>query len=498
MLYFGTQDRLAKQAHEVVGDQDEVEGCFRCPEVLAVETVKGKVVFDFLDPVFGIRPIAVQVIHHLGGQVQVGDKTAVTVVFINAGILKKTELLSCCPGSLVYLLTDHDHSSRPFPVRALVFGIGDFDAFSEFHPDFLGGQFGFDGLVKLGCDDVVQRLLTAFFQIVKQAFSVKTAVCADQPHLSAGKFGQGVFQESDKIVGRIAVARSEPAIGHHPAFRYKGQNGVMGVSARFLRVIAFAGTLLLPISGQDRGVKVQGVVVKLKLAEKPAIKRLKDPLVCSLVELFKVALKSPVPGHSLPAEQLADHFVTAGDLGLSETVGPAPDAYQKLQHQLPGRIAPIGALGRHGKTAQYRFEIHGSEHLTQQCHACPGSDFFVGKLEFYRFHRGKKILQKNAKIPAQIPASNRKNSTDYKEKSLMTVIRDFPIDGFGFNLPFSHLLHFFKHIQVDKKWKNHFHYNSGRQHKGLKSVFQTSSSKSLPSLSTFNDTMTSTPSLSLY
>src|SRR5690606_13746634 len=118
-------------------------------------------------------------------------------------------------------------------------------------------------------------------------------------------------------------------------------------------------------------------------------------------------------------------FVTAGDLGLFETVGPAPDAYQKLQHQLLGRIAPIGALGGHRKTAQYRFKIHRSEHLTQQCHSCPGSDFFVGKLEFYRFHRGKKILQKNAKIPAQIPASKHTNSTVYKEKPLMTVIRDF-------------------------------------------------------------------------
>jgi hypothetical protein len=44
------------------------------------------------------------------------------------------------------------------------------------------------------------------------------------------------------------------------------------------------------VSGQHGRIKIQGVIVKLKLTEKP-IKGLKHPLVGGLIKPFKVPLK---------------------------------------------------------------------------------------------------------------------------------------------------------------------------------------------------------------
>ena len=55
-MFFGLcfQQHLPQQAHQINAQHDGVQGRLRCPEVLHVEAVGGKIVFQFLDPVLTV------------------------------------------------------------------------------------------------------------------------------------------------------------------------------------------------------------------------------------------------------------------------------------------------------------------------------------------------------------------------------------------------------------------------------------------------------------
>ena len=50
---------MAEQRHEVVCHDNEVPACLGRPEVVRDKVIDGEIIFQFLDPVLGIRPSAI-------------------------------------------------------------------------------------------------------------------------------------------------------------------------------------------------------------------------------------------------------------------------------------------------------------------------------------------------------------------------------------------------------------------------------------------------------
>src|SRR5690606_24663061 len=96
-------------------------------------------------------------------------------------------------------------------------------------------------------------------------------------------------------------------------------NRMVRIPSRFFGIVSFSGPLLVSVTGKDRRVKIQGIVVKMKVAEKPLVCLLENPLVGCLVKLLKIALEGTVAGHLLPSEYFPDHLIAACDFKVFKT-----------------------------------------------------------------------------------------------------------------------------------------------------------------------------------
>ena len=82
------QQHLPQQAHQIKAQHDGVQGRLRCPEVLHVEAVGGKIVFQFLDPVLTVGTATIDAPDDLCSQVQIGRQRRESV-FADDGIVGK-------------------------------------------------------------------------------------------------------------------------------------------------------------------------------------------------------------------------------------------------------------------------------------------------------------------------------------------------------------------------------------------------------------------------
>ena len=140
----GFQNGLFEQAHDVVGNHYEIEGCLCSSKVLHVEITKAKIGLDLFDPVLAIGPSPVHVPDHFGRQAQVGDIATVPIIFKDAFFFEELELLAGGFGSPVDLLADHYQPAGRFPSVALVGGLGNLKSIVKQPPVFEAGNLPLD------------------------------------------------------------------------------------------------------------------------------------------------------------------------------------------------------------------------------------------------------------------------------------------------------------------------------------------------------------------
>ena len=114
-------------------------------------------------------------------------------------------------------------------------------------------------------------------------------------------------------------------------------------SPLFTRVVALGGALLVAVAVDDGGVHVQGEPVDAQALKQPAVDLPLHLLVPGHVKAVEQALDRFVSGHPRPAKQAAQCAIHAGDVGMREAVGIAPDADQKLLDDLQRLVVPVGA-----------------------------------------------------------------------------------------------------------------------------------------------------------
>ena len=79
LFFVGINKGMAEQWHEIIGHDNKIPASLGRPEVVGDKVIYGEVVFQFLDPVLGIHPSTIRIIHYLGRQFKVGDETVVTL-----------------------------------------------------------------------------------------------------------------------------------------------------------------------------------------------------------------------------------------------------------------------------------------------------------------------------------------------------------------------------------------------------------------------------------
>jgi len=82
-MYLLTQYHLPEQADKVVSHHHKIQCHIGCIETLLVKAIRTKIVFKFLDPVFCISTLAVNLPDLFSGQIQTSNEAAVAILFIN-------------------------------------------------------------------------------------------------------------------------------------------------------------------------------------------------------------------------------------------------------------------------------------------------------------------------------------------------------------------------------------------------------------------------------
>jgi len=72
--------KMSKQAHQVIGHHDEAKRGFIAPEILQTKSLQPKVLLEFLDAVFAVRPADVNVPDLIQRQVQFGHIQAEAII----------------------------------------------------------------------------------------------------------------------------------------------------------------------------------------------------------------------------------------------------------------------------------------------------------------------------------------------------------------------------------------------------------------------------------
>jgi len=79
----------------------------------------------------------------------------------------------------------------------------------------------------------------------------------------------------------------------------KEGNGQFG----FMPVVAFCGTLLFAVTGENRRINIQCKIVEFKIVEKPAVQTAKNCVAGGNIKLPEVSLKCFVFRHTFPSVQ---------------------------------------------------------------------------------------------------------------------------------------------------------------------------------------------------
>ena len=80
------------------------------------------------------------------------------------------------------------------------------------------------------------------------------------------------------------------------------------------RIITPCGPLLLAITGGYRGIKIQGIIVKSKVFEKPPMKVTENLLICLHGKFIKMPHKRFMTCHLFPAKHFLDSLVKTASL----------------------------------------------------------------------------------------------------------------------------------------------------------------------------------------
>src|SRR6478752_4715508 len=141
---------------------------------------------------------------------------------------------------------------------------------------------------------------------------------------------------------------------------------MMRFASRLFGIITFGSSLLLiSVSGYNRGIQVEGEVVKGEVIEKPLVQTAKDGCIVFHGKLLEITHKSPVTCHGFPSEQLLDDPVKARYFQVFIPACPTPDGYDKLSDQLNRIIASVGALNRQKSTFKHFRKRHLLHHFLQ-------------------------------------------------------------------------------------------------------------------------------------
>ena len=108
MLNLASQNALTEQTHQIVSQHNHIQRRLGTVKIVDIETVKTKIILEFLNPIFRIRSLLIKIPYLLGWQNQIGNKTMISIMVVNVVALKKPQLLACRFRPLLNLLPpDH-------------------------------------------------------------------------------------------------------------------------------------------------------------------------------------------------------------------------------------------------------------------------------------------------------------------------------------------------------------------------------------------------------
>lgn len=155
-------------------------------------------------------------------------------------------------------LAHYDHAPGLFPGQGLVVDLGDLAVGVVLYRPPVRGRG--DGSLDTGVHANVDGEGDSFsFEVLEDALGVKAAVGADGLDLYVpGQLGQGLAEEL-LDAGQVGhVSRAQPEIGDDFEFRDEREDRTVGRPARLFGVVAFLGSLLLAVAGEDRRVQIEG------------------------------------------------------------------------------------------------------------------------------------------------------------------------------------------------------------------------------------------------